>query len=288
MGRPMAENLLAPGFNVVAYNRTRRTCEEFVRKSKKATYAASPKEVAERSEVIFISLPSPDIVTQVVLGKDGLIEGLRKGCTVIDTSTIDPQTARNLATALSRVGVSFLDAPVSGGPERAKQGTLTFMVGGDKNVFKKCRKIFRAMGKNLFYMGKSGAGQGTKLVNQILTIGSLLFTAEAMSFGAALDLDLKKVVEVIQTSAGDSFMFRRSAPRMLSRDFGRGWQTYLMLKDSGLILKTATNAKLPVLLSATAHELLSATKAFGYDKEDPACVVTVFEKLGVHPISKQR
>ncbi len=277
MGKPMARNLLNAGYSLTVYNRSKPPMEELA--SHGAKMAGSPSEVGSSSDVVILSLPYPETVKQVVLGAGGVVEGIHPGGVVIDTSTTDPLTARELYEELRKRGVGFLDAPVSGGPEGAEAATLTFMVGGENKDLERCMPILRAMGRHVFHVGGPGAGQGVKLVNQILVAIHTLAAAEAMLFASSLGLDLGMVLEVIQRSAGDSFIFRRVAPQFIARKFGRGWQTYLIHKDLGLVLKTAERLKLPMLLSSLAHEKYGAAITRGLEKIDSAAVIKVLEQL---------
>ncbi|MDA4131304.1 MAG: NAD(P)-dependent oxidoreductase, partial [Thaumarchaeota archaeon] len=249
MGKHMAFNLVKAGFPVIVYNRTKAAADDLVRNG--AESASTPLDAGKRADVVVLSLPTPEIVKEIIFGESGVAGSLKEGKVIIDTSTIDPQSARDIEDTLKKKGILFLDAPVSGGPERAMDGTLTFMVGGDKKVFEDCDRIFRAMGKNIFYMGGSGSGQGTKLVNQILVSAHTAITAEAVQFGSELGLNMRDVIEVIKTSAGDSAMFRRTAPLMLSQEFKQGWQTYLIHKDLKLVQKTSSELRLPMIISAS-------------------------------------
>lgn len=250
----MARNLIQSGFNVTVYNRSSPSVTEL--SSEGAKVASSPSEVGMVSEVVLLSLPSTESVREVVFGSNGIAEGMKAPGIIIDTSTIDPQASRSISKRLAEKGLRFLDAPVSGGPEGATKATLTFMVGGPKDVFDECQDIFEALGHSIFYMGENGSGEATKLVNQLLVAVNTLVTAQALKLGADQGLDLEQVVDVIKTSAGDSFVFRRAAPAMISREFGSGWQTWLMNKDLGLILDAASEMDLQLSLAKVTAQTL--------------------------------
>jgi 2-hydroxy-3-oxopropionate reductase len=271
MGKPMAKNLLRSGFPLTVYNRSQPPIDDLVKEG--AASALTPKEVGSRSEIVFLSLPSTQAVHEVVLSEVGVGCGMKRGGVIIDTSTIDPQSTREISGELRELGLRFLDAPVSGGPEAAETATLTFMIGGDETTLNACRDVFDVLGRNLYHMGSNGAGQSTKLVNQLLVTTHTLATAEAMTFAAALNLDLAKVVRVIERSAGDSFVFRRTAPLMISQDFGHGWQNYLMHKDLQLILNIASAKHLRLFLPARAIRIFSRALKLGLGKVDSASII---------------
>jgi len=271
MGKPMARNLLRAGFPLTVYSRSRPPVDELVREG--AVSASSPKEVGSRAEIVILSLPSTEAVKEVVLNETGVARGMEHGGVIIDTSTIDPQSARNISDQLQERGIHFLDAPVSGGPEGAEKATLTFMVGGNEVVLNACLDVFNVLGRSVFHMGETGAGQGTKLVNQLLVTTNTVATAEAVKFATSLNLDLGKVLKVIEVSAGDSFVFQRAAPKMITQDFGSGWQTYLMHKDLGLIQETASRLQLQLSLPSYTIKVFSRAMELGLGKVDSASII---------------
>ncbi|MFQ5880389.1 MAG: NAD(P)-dependent oxidoreductase, partial [Dehalococcoidia bacterium] len=213
MGRPMAKNLLKAGFAVTAYNRSRPALEEVVAAGAQA--AGSPKEAAAAAEVVItIVTDSPD-VEQVILGPEGVIEGVRPGTAVIDMSTISPQVTSRIAARLAEAGASMLDAPVSGGQWGAEAGTLSIMVGGDEEAFRRCLPVLEAMGKKIVHCGPSGMGQMMKLCNQIVVGINNLAMAEAIVFANKTGLDLDKMVEVITAGAASSWAMANLAPRAI-------------------------------------------------------------------------
>ena len=273
MGKPMARNLLKANYSLTVYNRSKESVKELVGEG--ASEALSPKELAERSDIVILSLPSPEVVKEVILGYDGLVSGKKNLHVIIDTSTTDPESAREIEKELAKEEIDFIDAPVSGGPEKATEATLTFMVGGKPQVFKECLSVLSVIGKNIFYMGSSGAGQGTKLVNQILVSSNIVSTAEAIKFGKAAGLDIEKVVEVIETSAGDSFMFRKTARKMANGDFSGGWLTYLMEKDTKLIIETSRKLNVTMSMPPITHQKFSASVRSGNGQKDVSSVIDV-------------
>lgn len=276
MGKPMAKRLLQTQRNLVVYNRSKGPLELLAKEG--ATPATSAKEVGQKSDTVLLSLTDGNAVKQVIFGEEGLISGMREGGIIVDTSTIGPVFAREIAELTRKEGIKVLDAPVSGGPEGAATGKLTFMVGGDLDVFNEIRYVFQILGENLFYMGGSGAGQATKLVNQILVGIHIVATCEALLFGRSQGLDLQKTVDVITKSAGDSFVFRRDAPQIISNSFSSGFQTYIIHKDLRLALDLISR-KLPLKLTDEARKLLEENLKLGNEKVDAVSVIKVLERL---------
>ena len=272
MGKPMARNLLKNHFSTAVFSRSKGPVQELVEAG--AQESSSLVEMGRTCEVIVLSLPSPEAVREVTLGANSITDSLELTVkTIIDTSTIDPSTSRELELQLLARSVNFLDAPVSGGPERAAEGTLTFMVGGNKERYEDCHGILTAMGKNIFYMGKGGSGQATKLVNQVLVSAHAVATAEAIRFSEALGLNTQEVMKVIEVSAGDSFVFRTHAPKMAVRDFTGGWQIYLMQKDLELIIKTAKELSLELFIPPVSRSIYSSAVKKGNGKKNLSSLI---------------
>jgi 3-hydroxyisobutyrate dehydrogenase-like beta-hydroxyacid dehydrogenase len=281
MGKPMAENLLAAGHALTVYSRREESTTDLVRKGAKRAY--SPRDLASRCDTVILSLPTLEVVRDIILARDGLARGLRRGAVVIDTSTIDPGAAVEIKSKLEKRGLHLLDAPVSGGPEGARAATLTFMVGGEEIVFRRCLPIFKDLGRNIFYMGRSGSGQATKLVNQLLVSAHTLATAEALLYATSLRLDLDAMRRVIETSAGDSFVFRRASPSMISHEFGTGWQVFNLYKDLGLILKTSSTVRKGLATPGAAHRVFREAMKRGLEKTDSASIIELLEEKAEMP-----
>src|SRR5690606_2089831 len=211
MGASMARNLMKAGHSLVVHNRSRAIVEQLA--SEGATPAFSPREVAEQVEFVFTNLPDSPDVEQVVLGKDGIIEGAHDGLIFIDNSTIKPETARSLAAKLAEVGVQALDAPVSGGDVGARDGTLTIMVGGPEDAFRRAEPLFQAMGKAWVLVGDSGAGQIAKVCNQIIVAAQMASLAEALITAQKAGVDPRRVVEAIKGGAAQMWTLDVKPPR---------------------------------------------------------------------------
>lgn len=278
MGMPMGLNLLKAGYALNVFARRSEALAPLLEKG--ARSLGSPKEVFEESSVAVLALPGPPEVKDIIFGKRGLSDCWEiGGKVVIDTSTIDPLSSRQIAQRLKAMNVDYLDAPVSGGPEGSARGTLTFMVGGDKGAFERCEKIFQSMGKNIFYTGGSGSGTGAKLVNQLLVASNTLSTAEAMQLCSSLGLNSDQVIEIIKTSAGDSFIFRRVAPNIAHENFGSGWQTYLLEKDLKLLSATASRLGLPSPSVKNTLDVFSRSVENGFGKVDSSSVIKTLELM---------
>lgn len=277
MGRPMAKNLLKAGFTVTAYNRSRPSLDDVVAAG--AQRAASPREVAEKSDVVItIVTDSPD-VESVLLGPDGVIEAARPGLVVIDMSTISPQVTREIAAKLAERGAAMLDAPVSGGEQGAIAGTLAIMVGGDEAVFKECLPILEAMGQRIVHCGPVGMGQTVKLCNQIVVALNNLAMSEALVFAARAGVDLAKMVEVVSSGAASSWALHNLAPKILRRDFSPGFKVGLQQKDLRLALEAARILNVPLPGTALAHQLYTAVEVDGHSDEGNHALVRALEKL---------
>jgi len=277
MGQPMARNLLKAGFGLVVYTRTRRKADGLLAEG--ARWADSPAAVARQAPMVITMVADSPDVEQVVLGPQGVIEGVRPGGVVIDMSTVSPRVERAIAQQLATRGVAYMDAPVSGGSWGAIQGTLAIMVGGEEDAFRRVLPIFEAMGKSITYMGPSGAGQVTKLVNQVLVAVTLSGVAEALVFGAKAGADLLKTIEAVKGGAAGSWQLANLGPRIVKGDFAPGFMITLQLKDLRLILEMAQELALPLPLTALVAQFYRAAAVDGKGECGTQAVVTVLERL---------
>ena len=277
MGQPMARNLLKAGFGLVVHTRTRHKADGLLTEG--ARWADSPAAVARQAPMVITMVTDSPDVEQVVLGPQGIIEGVRPGGMVIDMSTVSPRVERAIAQQLATRGVAYMDAPVSGGSWGAIQGTLAIMVGGEEDAFRRVLPIFEAMGKSITYMGPSGAGQVTKLVNQVLVAVTLSGVAEALVFGAKAGADLLKTIEAVKGGAAGSWQLANLGPRIVKGDFAPGFMITLQLKDLRLILEMAQELALPLPLTALVAQLYRAAAVDGKGECGTQAVVTVLERL---------
>lgn len=278
MGKPMARNLLKAGFSLVVYNRTRSKADDLMADG--SQWADTPAAVAREAEVVVTMVTDSPDVEQVILGPNGVIDGARSGSVVIDMSTISPKVERAIGQRLAAMGVAYLDAPVSGGSWGAIQGTLAIMVGGDREAFQRALPVFEAMGKSVTYMGSSGAGQVTKLVNQILVAVTLSGVAEALVFAVKAGAELPRTIEAVKGGAAGSWQLANLGPRIVAGDFAPGFMINLQLKDLRLVLEMAQEMALPLPVTALVTQLYRAAAADGKGESGTQAVTTVIERLG--------
>ena len=277
MGRGMSRNLLKAGFPLTVWNRTASRADELVAEG--AAAAASPAEVAARSDIIIICVSDTPDVEQVVLGERGVIEGAAAGALVVDMSTISPQATQAIAAKLGERGVRMLDAPMSGGSEGAARGTLSIMVGGDAADVERATPVFEAMGKTITHVGGSGAGQTVKLVNQILVVGNMLAAAEALLFAQAGGVDLQKALAAVAGGAAGSWMLSNRGPQVLARDWRPGFTIDLQQKDVRLVLSAADQLGVPLPGTALIFQLYRTLQAQGLGAEGNHALVKALEHL---------
>ncbi len=277
MGMPMARNLIKAGFKVIVYNRTTSKAERIAAEG--ARKASSPREVATESPVVITMVSDTPDVESVILGANGIIEGIQANSVVIDMSTISPQVTRRIAACLKERGCHMLDAPVSGGEQGAIDGTLSIMVGGDTEVFERYRPILEAMGKNIIHVGLNGMGQTVKLMNQILVVGNLNAVAEALVFAQKQGVDVEKAIEAIKGGAAGSWQFTNLAPRIIKRDFRPGFTVDLMQKDLKLVMEAAEAMKTPLPVTSLIHQMYYSLQTAGEGKSGTQALVKVIERL---------
>jgi 2-hydroxy-3-oxopropionate reductase len=286
MGAPMARNLMRAGYALTVHNRSRAIVEELVAAG--AAPATSPRQVARASEVVITCLPDSPDVEQVALGPEGIIEGAQPGLIYVDVSTISPPVTRRVAARLAEAGVAMLDAPVSGGDIGAQQGTLSIMVGGPQDVFDACLPIFQAMGKQITYVGESGAGQTAKACNQIVVAATMAAMGEALVLAAKSGVDPARVVEAIRGGAARCWALEVRAPQILRRDLRAGFKAYMQYKDLNIILDAGRAERVALPVTAAVRELYTAMMAAGRGELDNSAIVTVLEDLaGVEVRAKQ-
>ena len=277
MGGSIVRNLMKGGHQLVVHNRSRAKVDQLV--SEGATAASSPKEVAEQVEFVFANLPDSPDVEEVVLGKNGIIEGAHEGLVFIDNSTIKPETARMLAEKLAAVGISALDAPVSGGDVGAKNGTLTIMVGGPQEAFDRTVPLFQSMGKAYVLVGDSGAGQIAKVCNQIIVGAQMVALAEALITAQKAGVDPSRVVDAIKGGAAQMWTLDVKPPRLFAGNRNPGFKAYMQHKDHGIILDTAKTYGIPVPMSALVMQLYTAMLEQGNRELDNSAIISVYESL---------
>ncbi|MDR1379624.1 MAG: 2-hydroxy-3-oxopropionate reductase [Synergistaceae bacterium] len=286
MGKPMAKNLIKAGYSLVVFDVVKEAVEALVADG--ATCATSPREVAEQSgDVIVTMLPNSPHVREVVAGKNGVAEGCRKGQIVVDMSSIAPLVSRELSTLLAEKGVDMIDAPVSGGQEKAEKGTLAIMVGGKEATFEKVKPILEKMGVSVTLVGESGAGQITKLVNQTIVAVNIAAVAEGMSLAEKAGVDPRKVFEAIRKGLAGSQCLEDKAPRMFEGHYAPGFRVNLHIKDLNNILETGHALHNSMPLSAQVMEMMQNLANNGHDTLDHGALGLYYEKMNGISLKKQ-
>ena len=277
MGKPMARRLLRAGYRLVVHNRSRRPVDELVAEGAEAAW--SPREVAEKTDVVITMLPDSPEVEMVLIGVKGVIEGAERGLIVVDMSTISPIATKSIAEKLEKRGIEMLDAPVSGGTAGAEAGTLSIMVGGKREIFEEVKPILQVLGKKITYMGGHGAGQATKICNQVAISGALLGVAEALLLASSYGLDPRKVIDVLSGGAANSWQLTNLGPKMIERDFEPGFKIAHFRKDLRIAREIGEEKNLPLLGAGIVYELLKAVEADKLGEKGTQALILALEKL---------
>ncbi|MCX5884228.1 MAG: 2-hydroxy-3-oxopropionate reductase [Deltaproteobacteria bacterium] len=277
MGKPMSKNLLKAGYQIVVCDIVKAAVEELV--SAGAQAAGTPKEVAEQTEIIVTMLPNSPHVRQVVLGDKGIIEGAKAGTVVIDMSSIAPLVSREVAAKLAEKGIEMLDAPVSGGEPKAIDGTLSVMVGGRKDVFEKCLPFMKAMAGSVVLTGDIGAGNVTKLANQIIVALNIAAMSEALMLAAKAGVSPDLVYQAIRGGLAGSTVLDAKAPLVMDRNFKPGFRINLHIKDLQNVLDTSHEVGVPLPLTAAVMEMMQALKVDGKGDNDHGGLIQYYEKM---------
>jgi len=277
MGKPMALNLIKSGYSLVVYDITPEPVKDLI--SAGADKAISPANIGEQCDVIITMLPDSPQVEEVVSGRDGVLEGAKSGSTIIDMSSITPQTAMKLSEEASGKGVKMLDAPVSGGEPKAIDGTLSIMVGGEEDVFNDVKEIFLCMGASAFLIGTIGSGNIAKLANQIMVALHLAAMSEAMVFAEKAGVDAEKVFQAIKGGLAGSTVLNAKMPLVLDRNFKPGGPIRMHTKDLINVRDTALIIDAPIPLTVQVMEFMKALKADGKAEDDHGGLIQYHEKL---------
>ncbi|MDR5783409.1 3-hydroxyisobutyrate dehydrogenase [Caballeronia sp. LZ065] len=283
MGGPMAANLLKAGHALTAFDLVPAALD--AARSAGATLAESPRAAVEGAEVVITMLPAAQHVKAVYLNDDGVLAGVAKGVPLVDSSTIDPATAKLIGEASAKQGNPFADAPVSGGVVGAQAGTLTFMVGADETLFDTLRPVLSGMGKNMVRCGETGTGQIAKICNNLLLAISMIGVAEAMKLGETLGIDPSKLASIVNTSTGRCWSSDTCNPypgiietAPASRGYAGGFGADLMLKDLGLAVDAARGARQPVFMGALAQQLYQSMSQQGLGGLDFSGIIKLYGK----------
>jgi len=277
MGRPMARNLLKAGYSLVVHSRSRGPVDEIAKAGAKV--GTSSRDVAAQCDVLITMLPNSPDVEQVVLGRDGVIEGARPGMILLDMSTISPIVSQKVGAALQAKSVKMLDAPVSGGEKGAIDGVLSIMVGGDRAVFDQVLPIFQAMGKTITHLGPLGFGGFTKLANQIIVAVNLTALGEALTLAKKAGLDRDLTLTALAGGLAGSRCLDQKKPNYLADTYNPGFKIDLHFKDLGLIMESARALGVPLPTTAVVQELFSALRVKGRGGLDHSGVITLLEDI---------
>lgn len=277
MGLPMARNILKAGFPLNVWARRSHSADPI--RAEGASWADSPAALAEVSDVIILMVTNSPDVEGLVAGADGILHRAHQGLVIVDMSTISPTVSRAMAALCEEHETFFLDAPVSGGTQGAQAGTLSIMVGGDPGAFERARPVLEAMGRKIFHVGPSGAGEVIKLANNILVGSIAAATAEALVLGVKAGADLGMMAEVIGVSTGASWQLANQFPlRAFTGGFQPGFMTDLLAKDLELALALGAEQRTPLLMTAIARQLYTEAQGAGYGRDDYTSILRVLEQ----------
>ncbi|MDB5308133.1 MAG: NAD(P)-dependent oxidoreductase [Gemmataceae bacterium] len=277
MGRWMCQHVMSKGYSVTVYNRSKDKLQPLIEQG--ATAADSPKQVAERSDIVFAIVGFPKDVREVFLGADGALAGSKAGTILVDMTTSEPGLAKEIYETAKAKGVYAIDAPVSGGDVGAKNAALSIMIGGDKEVVAAVQPVFEAMGKTIVHQGPAGAGQHTKMVNQILISSNMIAVCEGLLYGYKAGLDLETVFKSVSVGAAGSKALEVLGPRMLQRNFEPGFYVEHFIKDMGIALAEAEKMNLCLPGLGLAKQLYEAVRAQGYGRKGTHALLLALEHI---------
>ncbi len=277
MGKPMAKNLLKAGYTVVAYDIAATALQDVVAAG--AEEGTSPADVASRSEIVITMLPNSPHVRQVVLGENGIVKGATKGTLVVDMSSIAPLASQEIARELEKCGIDMIDAPVSGGEPKAIEGTLAIMVGGKPESFERAREILLKMGASAVRCGDVGAGNVTKLANQVIVALNIAAMSEAYVLATKAGVDPQKVFEAIKGGLAGGSVLSAKSPMVLEGNYKPGFRIELHIKDLQNALDTGHEIGVPLPLTSQVMEIMQALKVGGRQKDDHGGLIQFYEDL---------
>jgi 3-hydroxyisobutyrate dehydrogenase/2-hydroxy-3-oxopropionate reductase len=279
MGYPMARNLIRAGHEVALWSHSGDKARKLASDEKGGTACATPRQVAERADIIFLCVGTTEMSKTVILGDDGLIHGAKPGTVIADASTISPSESRAIGAALKPKGVDFLDAPCTGSTPGAEGGTLTFMVGGDQAVFDKTKPFFEPMGKRLYYCGGAGLGLQAKLSQNLILSNILMAFNEGMVLATKGGVDPKLMLEILDNSAAKSGLIAYKAPFVFRRDFQANFSVKWMEKDISLMLESGKELGVPLISTGLTSQLFRTAIAAGHADEDICSTIKVLEEM---------
>jgi 3-hydroxyisobutyrate dehydrogenase len=277
MGRWMCQHLMTKGYKATAYNRSKEKAQPLLEAG--AAWGETPKAVAERSDVVFAIVGFPRDVREVFLGPQGALAGSKPGAVLVDMTTSEPSLAREIYEAAKAKGVASVDAPVSGGDVGARNAALSIMVGGDADAVEAVRPLLECMGKTIVHQGPAGAGQHTKMVNQVLIASGMIGVCEALLYGYKAGLDLKTVLQSVGGGAAASWSLNNLGPRIIDRNFEPGFFVEHFIKDMRIALDEAERMNLALPGLALAKQLYEAVRAQGYGRKGTHALMLALEHL---------
>jgi len=276
MGKSMVRNLMKNGFEVSIYARTKAKVTDILAEG--ALWCDSIAQCAQGKDAVITIVGYPKDVEEVYFGQGGILENASAGCVLIDMTTTSPQLSVKIEQAAKEKGLKALDAPVSGGDVGAKNGTLSIMVGGEKETYTQCLPIFQAMGTNIIYEGKAGAGQHTKMANQIALGGAIAGVCEALTYAKKVGLDLQTMLDSISKGAAGSWQMSNMAPRMLKGDFDPGFFVKHYIKDMNIALEEASHVNLTMPVLNEVHDMYQALDDQGMGDLGTQALIKYYDK----------
>ena len=271
MGESIVKHLLKAGFNVTVYTTTKAKAQAVLQLG--AKWAETPAQAAQQQHIIFTMVGTPTDVEQVYFDKDGIFQTVQQGAVVIDMTTSEPSLAKKIYEHARAINVYALDAPVSGGDIGAQNGTLSIMVGGDKNVFDNIKPIFSIFGTNIMYQGDAGAGQHTKMCNQIVACGNMIGVCESLAYGLKAGLDLDTMLQSISTGAASSWALVHLAPKIIQNDFAPGFFIKHFVKDMKIALQEAEKMNLSLSGLQLVKEIYETLEQAGYGENGTQALI---------------
>lgn len=277
MGEAMAANLVAGGFDVIVWNRTPSRAAALAERG--ASVATTLRGLAEACDIIMICVSDTPDVEEVVFGEGGIASSIRPGSIIVDHSTISPEATARFAAAIAELDASWIDAPVSGGAEGARNGTLSIMVGGEDGDLERVRPSLEAMGSTITHVGPTGSGQLAKAVNQVLVVVNQLAVSEALLLAQAGGLDLARTLAAVEGGAAGSWMLSNRGPQMIERDWRPGFTVDLQQKDLRIVLDAADDLGVPLLGTAVVFQLYRTLQARGLGGDGNHALVKALEEM---------
>lgn len=278
MGLPMARNLVKAGFTVSGYDVSEQQIQAFSQDGGHGCRELS--EAVKEADVILASLPNSAIVESIMLGNEGVLKLCKKGCCIVDLSSVGPATSRKIYNIAKEQGVLYADAPVSGGVNGAANGTLTIMFGGEEETWQKVQSVLEIIGKKLVYVGGIGSGDAIKLVNNLMLGCNMAAIAEALTLGKRLGLSLETMKDIVSSSSGNSYAFTAKMDKfIIPGQFEGGFATDLQYKDLNLALEAGKETLVPLPMTAAASQVFEASRSMGNGKKDMSSAILVWERL---------